>query len=112
MISIKAEVALSPRGRGQGIQSFELPTGTESLLFRFKSGTTAERLFGAFCETDDGGTLSPGREVGVTLRFWSKEAGGLKAGERFVVWYGGDVGRGTLAHVVESHEGDGQPGTA
>ena len=87
-------------------RSFSLPgvpPGSPSLMYRFDY-EGAPFLVGALAEEPTGERFEPGRSyAGVILRFWSYIAelpAVVVAGAPFVVWYGGDVGRGVVDSVV------------
>jgi hypothetical protein len=73
--------------------------GCRSLLYRFEG---AQALIGAHAVTADGRDLAPGSSHhGVVLTPWAEipEVYEVAAGVRFTVWYGGDVGEGTVTAV-------------
>ena len=74
-----------------------MPNGSRSLLYRFKAGQPEELIAGATLEIREGSEILPGRDYEGVLNFWAEEIGPLlQPGEPFVVWYGGDVGRGVV----------------
>jgi hypothetical protein len=67
------------------------------MLFRFGDG----RLFGAVATSTEGGPFAPGTVHEAELQIWADEADEVVAeGAEFVVWYGGDVGTGTVTAVL------------
>jgi hypothetical protein len=81
---------------------FRLPgTGTRSMLVRFGDGASAVS-FGTWAVDDNGEAFSPGTAHDVVrLSIWSDpEARRVVAeGAEFVVWYGADVGRGSVTSI-------------
>lgn len=81
---------------------YDLPAdGTPSLLYVFGP----DRRLGARAYSRDGRTFTPGTRHGeVQLHFWADDewTDVVVPGASFVVWYGGDVGRGVIA---TSHDG-------
>lgn len=78
-------------------RTFRLPgTGSPSLLYVFDG-----QQIGARAVTLDGSDLMPNStHEGVALTFWADEARVLVVpGQTFMVWYGGDVGEGTVRSV-------------
>lgn len=73
--------------------------GCRSLLYDFEGAKT---LIGAHAVTADGRDLAPGTaHQGVVLAPWAEipDVYEVAAGVRFTVWYGGDVGEGTVTAV-------------
>lgn len=75
---------------------YRLPAdGTPSLLYVFG----ADKQLGARAYSADGQEFRPGtRHTDVRLDFWADEpwTDVVQPGAEFVVWYGGDVGRGVI----------------
>ena len=68
------------------------------MLFRFDE-VEGQPMFGAVAIASDGRDFEPGGSfAGVHLWFWADaEARAIvEPGARFVVWYGADIGEGTV----------------
>ena len=80
---------------------YDLPAdGTPSLLYVFGP----DRTLGARAYSRDGGTFAPGtRHQDVRLDFWADadSTDVVVPGAAFVVWYGGDVGRGVITALSD-----------
>jgi len=77
-------------------------SGCRSFLYRFE---TAESMLGAHAVTADGHDLAPGTEhQGAVLAPWAEIAQVFEVavGDRFIIWYGGDVGEGIVTAVRSS----------
>jgi hypothetical protein len=79
---------------------FHLPAdGTPSLIFVFRE----DRQLGARAYSQTGDDFAPGTsQENVRLDFWAHDdwTDVVVPGAEFVVWYGGDVGRETITHVM------------
>jgi hypothetical protein len=79
---------------------FRLPaSGTPSLIFVFRE----DRQLGARAYSETRDDFAPGTsQENVRLDFWADDdwTDVVVTGAEFVVWYGGDVGRGTITHVM------------
>jgi hypothetical protein len=94
----RVRVTLHPVRRGT--KTWRLANPSQTLLFRFRTGTAEEVLAGAILDVDSGADVSPGDSFTGSLRFWAEEIGPLlQVGEAFDVWYGGDVGKGEVLEV-------------
>lgn len=68
------------------------------MLFRFDE-VEGQPMFGAVATSSDGRDFEPGGSfAGVQLWFWGDVEGHItiEPGARFVVWYGGDIGEGSV----------------
>lgn len=83
-----------------GTRHFRLPAdGTPSLVFVFRQ----DRQLGARAYSETGEDFVPGTsQENVRLEFWADEdwTDVVATGAEFVIWYGGDVGRGAITHVM------------
>lgn len=78
-------------------QPWRLSNPSQSLLFRFRTGSDEEMLAGAILDVEGGVDVSPGDEFIGWLEFWAEDIKPLlNPGESFDVWYGGDVGSGEV----------------
>lgn len=101
----KVEVHIDPPATGRA--GFRLPSGSGSLLYRFKDGEPEEVIAGATFEIGEGLEIVQGEDYEGVLNFWTEGIAQLvQPGEPFVVWYGGDVGRGVVIGPSQgwSHE--------
>ena len=69
------------------------------MLFRF--GGAHGELLGGRATTRTGGHFAPGTDHDAQIEFWADEAAReiVGAGDRFTVWYGGDIGDGEVYSV-------------
>jgi hypothetical protein len=68
------------------------------MLFRFDDAE-GQAMFGAVATATDGRDFEPGGSfLGVHLWFWGdvEDHVTIEPGARFVVWYGADIGEGTV----------------
>jgi hypothetical protein len=94
-LSVCAHLSLSEAAFPE--RSFRMPSPTHSFLYRFRTGTDDEVLAGAQLAVDGGRAVVPGKEVSGVLQFWADEIEMfLRPGKQFDIWYGGDVGAGTI----------------
>lgn len=81
---------------------FALPAdGTNSLLYVFG----ADRKLGARAYSPTGTAFAPGAaQDDVRLDFWAADewTDVVQPGAAFVIWYGGDVGHGTITEVIDA----------
>ena len=90
-----ADLTLWPSERG-----FSLPAeGTPSMLLRF--GGPGGVTLGVRATDSTGVAFAPGTDhSGVKLVFWAEEAKTVVAvGSQFDVWYGGDIGSGSITEI-------------
>jgi hypothetical protein len=82
-----------------------LPAGTRSLLLRFPppNGDHAGPVtLGAVLTPRTASDLTPGSQVDVEALFWTDEARiHATVGASFDLWYGRDVGHGTVTGVAD-----------
>jgi hypothetical protein len=82
-----------------------LPAGTRSVLLRFpptNSDQAEPVTLGAALTPWDGSDLTPGSEVEAEALFWTDEARiHATVGASFDLWYGRDVGHGTVTGVAD-----------
>jgi hypothetical protein len=100
---VRASVVLDslPPGRAP----WRLAHRSRSLLYRFRTGTSAEILAGATLELDVRSEIAPGDNFTGRLDFWAEEvAPFLRAGEPFDVWYDGKVGHGEILGPCDDGE--------
>ena len=69
------------------------------MLFRF--GSEQGELLGGRATTLTGGDFAPATDHDARIEFWADEAAReiVGAGDRFTVWYGGDIGDGQVNSV-------------
>lgn len=73
--------------------------GTPSMIFVFSQ----ERQLGAWAYDDADAPFAPGTShANVRLDFWADDewTDVVQPGAEFVIWYGGDIGRGTIEAVL------------
>ena len=93
-MAVKAKVRVQ---LDSSTRAFRFVGKTRSLLYRFRDGLADQLLAGAVLVADDESEIAPGAEVEGWLEFWADDvAPFLRLGERFVVWYGSDVGSGEV----------------
>lgn len=90
---VEAQITLWPSDR-----EFRLPAATRSMLFRFGEEGT---LLGAQVTSVEGTSFAPGTHHSATVEFWADEAADeiVATGSRFVVWYGGVIGEGSVTAI-------------
>ena len=93
MFTVAADIELWPSND----RRFSLPSETRSMLFRFGEGAD-EFSVGAIATDGSGTRFEAGTQHhGVRLEFWANEAEAqIHPGDEFVIWYGGDVGKGRV----------------
>ena len=81
---------------------FALPSGTRSLLFQFPELDGNEPItLGALVTSDNDAALAPGGDLVASIDFWADQARTVALpGATFVVWYGGEIGRGEVLDVL------------
>jgi hypothetical protein len=95
MVKARVKVTLDPPAHGK--PGFRLTNGSRSLLFRFKDGQPDELIVGATLEIEQDAEIVPGADYQGVLGIWAEEVATLlQPGEPFIVWYGGDIGHGTV----------------
>jgi hypothetical protein len=96
--SARVRVTLSPGEPDATV--WRLTNPSQTLVFRFRTGTSEELMAGAILDVDGGVDVSPGDSFSGSLSFWAEEVmPPLRVGEPFDVWYGRDVGKGEVILV-------------
>jgi hypothetical protein len=103
MTGHRVKATLSLVSSDAGGLGTSLPSGTRSLLVRVTEPAGGIVDLGTAIVPLTGGDLVPGSsDVAVELLFWADEARIYATpGTRFVLWYGRDVGGGTVVSVVD-----------
>jgi hypothetical protein len=93
---VDAIITLEPEKVGQ---TARFPSGTRSLLIRFRPASKNDQVdLGAIITAQDGSDISSNdTDKPVTLTFWADEAElFVVPGEGFTIWYGREIGRGSI----------------